>query len=106
MSAIDEESRLTCFTAVYTRGPRWDERQETREELRRAHIEYQHGHFTAGRLLMGGPHTDREFGLALFKTATKEETLKIVSNDPAVGAGVYNVDVCTWKVALNAFKLG
>ena len=94
---------LTCYAAVYTRGPRWEELVDTHDELRKAHIEYQNGHFEAGRLLMGGPYTDREFGLALFKTATKEEALMIVSNDPAVSAGIYNVDVSTWRVALNAF---
>ncbi len=103
MSADNGQSGLTCFAADYTRGPRWEELRETREELRKAHIEYQLGHFVAGRLLMGGPYTDREFGLALFKTETKEQTMRIVSNDQAVDAGVYSVDVCTWRVVHNAF---
>jgi uncharacterized protein YciI len=103
MSAEDERKELLCFAAVYTRGPRWDELTHAREKLRKAHIEYQHGHFVAGRMLLGGPFTDREFGMALFRTATKAETMKIVSEDPAVGAGIYNVEVCTWKVAHNAF---
>ena len=103
MSDQHQPGKLTCYAAVYTRGPRWGELAETREKLRAAHIEYQHGHFEAGRLLMGGPYTDREFGLALFTTATRDETMKIVSDDPAVNAGVYNVDVATWVVALNAF---
>ena len=106
MSERIEHEELICYAAVYTRGPRWDELADTREQLCAAHIRYQHGHYDAGRLLMGGPYTDREFGLALFKTATKEETLKIVSEDPAVSAGVYNVDVSTWRVALNAFAKG
>ena len=104
MSDTGHPPGLTCYAAVYTRGPRWEELADTREQLSAAHIKYQHGHFDAGRLLMGGPYTDREFGLALFATTTKEETLKIVSEDPAVKAGVYNVDVATWVVALNAFE--
>jgi len=103
MGTQPNEPGLICYAAVYTRGPRWEERAEQREELRKAHIEYQHGHFIAGRMVMGGPFTDREFGLALFTTATKDETLKIVSEDPAVRAGIYNVEVSTWKAVHNAF---
>ncbi|MEL6820150.1 MAG: YciI family protein [Calditrichota bacterium] len=51
-------------------------------------------------LVLGGPFLDNSGGMMVCKAANMEEAQKIGSEDPAVKAGLLNVEVKAWMVPM------
>lgn len=93
---------LTLYVALYAPGPAFDPAGAAQESLRRDHVAYQHSHFHAGRLVMGGPWVGESGGMALFRVGSISEVEAIVAGDPAIQAGIYTVTVHEYRAVLNA----
>ena len=67
-----------------------------------AHLEYYQKLLNKGALILAGrtqeaPH----MGFAIFEAPTKEDAISLAAQDPAVTAGVFNIRVQSYKVALS-----
>ena len=91
----------TLYAVLYTPGPEFERLGGREADLQARHVDYQVGHFKAGRLLLGGPYAARQGGIALFRAASQEEVERIVAADPAVTGGFYVAEVRAWEVVLN-----
>ncbi|HVW79597.1 MAG TPA: YciI family protein [Mycobacteriales bacterium] len=70
------------------------------------------GHFAnmsdAGHLMVSGPLSDQPDdalrGVCLYRVGSVEEARQLAEQDPAVQAGLFSVDVMTWRTAKGAVR--
>jgi uncharacterized protein YciI len=66
--------------------------------------------YNEGVLKVAGPFGKNDFkwrGLFIFDCKTKEEVEKLVATDPAVAAGIFDVDIVPWYAEpIGSFKHG
>lgn len=66
------------------------------------HVNYMAAFMADKTLVIGGPFLDNSGGMMVCKTADLEEAKRIATEDPAVKAGLLNVEVKAWMVPMAA----
>jgi uncharacterized protein YciI len=80
---------MMYFAALYHAAPA---AQERRPEVRPAHRSYLEPILRSGKIHFAGPFTDGSGGgLILFEAPSIAEVWSIVSGDPYIQAGIFNV---------------
>lgn len=64
------------------------------------HFEYLKGLLEQGTLVLAGRTDDAEYGIAIFKAENEAEAQKIVANDPAVIASIFEGELKLFRLAL------
>jgi uncharacterized protein YciI len=64
------------------------------------HFDYLKKGLTEKKLILAGPCVDGEFGLVIFRAASKEEAENFMKNDPAVKNHVMNAELHPFRVSL------
>ena len=90
----------TLCSVVYLAGERYEALDDERGRLQDEHVAYQLKQQAAGLLALGGPHLGEVGGLAVFRTASRDEALALTAADPAVAGGLYRVEVREWRLVL------
>ena len=93
------------YVALYRPTPEKPGTESQQLQTRDAHIANQRRHYEEGRLVMGGPFPNGEGGMALFKAQDLAEAQALVAADPAVAAGIYQVEIYRYRVMLSAWEL-
>ncbi|MEE8303803.1 MAG: YciI family protein [Candidatus Tectomicrobia bacterium] len=86
------------FVILYNPGPAWIEGKPVSEQPLQGHVDYMHGVYQTGALLMGGPFADNTGGLVVLDGVEKDEAQSILSQDPAVIAHVLTAELHLWNV--------
>jgi len=93
------------YVVLYRHTPVKPGTEAQLQQARDAHIANQHRHYEEGRLVMGGPFMEGGGGMALFKAQDLAEVEAWVAADPAVAAGLYEVEIYRYRVMLSAWEL-
>ncbi|MGY5860225.1 MAG: YciI family protein [Candidatus Thorarchaeota archaeon] len=72
------------------------------EEIVSKHFNYLKSLIEEGKLIMAGRFSEVLIGLVMIEAESREEALKLMENDPAVQAGVFNAELYPWSIALRA----
>jgi uncharacterized protein YciI len=64
------------------------------------HFDYLKKGLAGKKLILAGPCLDGEFGLVIFRAASKEEAENFMKNDPAVKKGVMTAEMHPFRIAL------
>jgi uncharacterized protein YciI len=89
------------FALVHGPGEKWQpDTPGPKQEGIGEHVAYFSRQLDAERLLMGGPFTDGSGGMMILAVETVEEAERIAKDDPAVQAGLLQVQVRPWMVPL------
>ena len=93
----DDYGMKTYVFAILKSGKAKLEKAE-RDRLVRGHLENIGKLAEAGKLVLAGPYieNDESRGIFVFDVRTKEEALELVKTDPAVKAGVFEVELRLW----------
>jgi uncharacterized protein YciI len=70
------------------------------EEIIDEHFDYLKKALAEKKLILAGPCLDGEFGLVIFRAASKEEAENFMKNDPAVRNQVMNAELHPFRVSL------
>jgi uncharacterized protein YciI len=70
------------------------------EKIVDEHFEYLKKKLNEGKLILAGPCLDGEFGIAIFRAASKKEAESFVKNDPAIKDGVMTAELHPFRVSL------
>ena len=87
-----------AFVILYNPGPAWIEGKPVAEQPLREHVDYMHGMYQTGALLMGGPFTDNTGGLVVLDVASEDEAQRIRSQDPAITEHVLTAELHLWDI--------
>jgi len=89
------------FMATYIAGPNRNQDSTTLAQLQKAHLEHIGKMAKAGVICMAGPlEGDKERkGILVFKTATIEEAIAWIKQDPMVIAGRLSFEIIPWWAA-------
>jgi uncharacterized protein YciI len=89
------------FLATYIAGPNRNQDSTTLSQLQKAHLEHIGKMAKAGVICMAGPlEGDKERkGILVFKTATIEEAITWIKQDPMVLAGRLSFEIISWWAA-------
>jgi uncharacterized protein len=98
--AAQDMGRMTTYYMVFLKkGPKWTGEQ-TPEVLaiHKGHMEHLSRMSKSGKMILAGPFLDGGdiAGVCIFATATTEEARAAASQDPAVQAGRFIIDVKPW----------
>jgi uncharacterized protein YciI len=91
------------FVILHRPGPAWKRGVEFREQPGvRDHVEHYRAVHAKGLLQMGGPYLTPDSGGMMVPVAgiSEEEVRRIAESDPAVKAGLLEVEVRPWYVAM------
>jgi uncharacterized protein YciI len=93
----DERGMKMFVFALLKSGTRTFEKEE-RAKLIAGHMENIGRLATAGKLVLAGPFGENDAirGLYVFDVRTKAEAQKLVETDPAISAGVFDVELRLW----------
>lgn len=74
----------------------------TKEEtsIMENHFHYLQGLLANGTLIMAGPCTDGAFGIVVMKAESLESARSLMEKDPAVAAGIMNVELHPFRISL------
>ena len=89
------------FIVFLKSGPNRSQNQKEAAELQKQHLAYLGGLYEKGIIQLNGP-TDGEDeirGFSVYAVATKEEAMRLASEDPMVKAGRLVVEVRPWWLA-------
>ena len=64
------------------------------------HFEYLQKLQKEGLLTMAGRFSEVLIGLVMIETASREEAVAIMNNDPAVKSGIFHAELYPWQIAL------
>lgn len=64
------------------------------------HFGYLKKGLTERKLILAGPCLDGDFGIVIFRAASKEEAEEFVENDPAVKNRIMNAELHPFRVSL------
>lgn len=95
----DEYGMKNYVFAILKTGPAKVEDKEERNRLFRGHMENINRLVESGKLVVAGPFgkNDKNYrGLFLLNAATVEEAKTLVDSDPAVKAGMFEVELIPW----------
>lgn len=95
----DEYGMKNYVFAILKTGPAKVEDKEARNRLFRGHMDNINRLADQGKLVVAGPFgkNDRNYrGLFILNVATVEEAKTLVDTDPAVKAGMFEVELIPW----------
>ena len=95
----DEYGMKNYVFAILKTGPAKVEDKEERNRLFRGHMDNINRLADQGKLVVAGPFgkNDRNYrGLFILNVATVEEAKTLVDTDPAVKAGMFEVELIPW----------
>lgn len=91
----------------HTPGPAWKPGISFREQPGiEAHVGYMAGLLEKGLMVMGGPFLDDSGGMMISRLPTLEAARRIAEADPAVQAGLLEVEVKRWLVPMSSVDPG
>jgi len=88
----------TTYLVLYRPGPAWLTGKSVMEQPLREHGKYMLSLYTKGSMKLAGPLTDDAGGAVLLEVSDEAEAKAIVTNDPAVKAGVFVFEMHPWKL--------
>ena len=86
------------YLVLYRPGPAWLTGKSVMEQPLREHGKYMLSLYTKGSMKLAGPLTDDAGGAVLLEVSNEAEAKAIVTNDPAVKAGVFVFEMHPWKL--------
>ena len=75
---------------------------EGTEEKVSDHFKYLQQLLKDGILTMAGRFSEVLIGLSMIEAKSREHAMEIMTNDPAVKAGIFHAELYPWRVALKA----
>ncbi len=75
---------------------------EGTEEKVSEHFKYLQSLLEKGILTMAGRFSEVLIGLTMIEAESREAALEIMTNDPAVKAGIFHAELYPWRIALKA----
>ncbi|MGA2667372.1 MAG: YciI family protein [Ignavibacteria bacterium] len=80
------------------KGPKYESDPESADEIQKAHLRFLFKLKEEGKLLLVGPLMEKTDlrGIAIYNIQEPEEVKKIASEDPAVQAGLFTIEIYRW----------
>lgn len=95
-----KDNQPVYYAAFMTQGLNWKPFAEWDPQLARAHLDYMRSLATAGSIVMAGPFLDDSGGLTILRADSLEDARRIMAAEPCAKAGILQVDVHPWLVAM------
>ena len=103
--AITCQAQATqLWIVVYRPGPAWVAGKPMHEQKLGPHVVYIRGLLAEGRLVAGGPFTDGDGGMAIFRASSPDEARAMLAADPAVSSGVFVAEMRPWEPRFDSGK--
>ena len=104
----DEYGMKSYSFVILKKGSVVLEDEEKRQKIMRGHLDNIGKLAEEGKLIVAGPFGKNDLnyrGLFILTTQSTEEALDILDTDPAIAAGVFDIDVLPWygAAALSAY---
>jgi uncharacterized protein YciI len=99
--AADEQqlaAAKTTFLVIYRPGPAWLLWKSVSEQPLKEHGKYMLSLYVKGSMKLAGPLTDNAGGAVVLAVANESEAKAIVSEDPAVKAGIFVYEMHPWEL--------
>lgn len=93
---VNSTSFAATFLLIYRPGPAWPQGKPVSELPLKAHGNYMLRLFAKGSVKFAGPLTDNAGGAVVLEVADESEARAIVSDDPAVKAGIFVPELHPW----------
>jgi len=93
-----ETATKATYLVLYRPGPGWLTGKSVMEQPLKEHGKYMLSLYIKGSMKLAGPFTDNAGGAVLLEVANEAEAKAIVTNDPAVKAGVFVYEMHPWKL--------
>ena len=89
---------MTYYFVMLVKGPNWT--GQSNPDLMKQHLAHLRSMWVAGKMVVAGPLLDdgNTRGLCVYKVSSVEEARTLASEDPAVKAGRFAVEVHPWMV--------
>lgn len=85
------------YIVIYRPGPTWIAGKPMHQQKLGPHVRYVQGLLAEGRLVAGGPFTDGDGGMAIYRAANLDEAKAMLAADPAITSGVFAADMRPWN---------
>ena len=92
------------YIVVYRPGPAWIAGKPMHQQKLGPHVTYIRTLLAQGRLVAGGPFTDGDGGMAIFRASSPEEARAILAADPAISSGVFVAEMRPWEPRFDSGK--
>ena len=99
--AADEQqpaAAKTTFLVIYRPGPAWLAGKPVWEQPLKEHAKYMLSLYVKGSMKLAGPLTDNAGGAVVLAVADESEAKAIVTEDPAVKAGIFVYEMHPWEL--------
>ena len=89
------------FLVFLKKGPNSSPDAEAAARIQEAHLAYLVGIYNQGYICMNGPFGDDGVirGATIYRVATAEDAERLASGDPAVKAGIFELEIHPWWLA-------
>lgn len=93
------------YVALLTPGPAWVAGRTVYDQgpVIQRHLEAMRARYDAGELLLGGPFTSGEQGIAVLDVVDESSAAALLDADPAVEAGVLVYDLTAVRAYFDAY---
>lgn len=101
LMAADEQQQAaakTTFLVIYRPGPSWLVGKSVSEQPLKEHGKYMLSLYVKGSMTLAGPLTDNAGGAVVLAVANESEAKAIVTEDPAVKAGIFIYEMHPWEL--------
>jgi uncharacterized protein YciI len=98
--AEPSSSMKVTFLVIYRPGPAWPPGKSVSELPLKEHWDYMVSLYANGTMKLAGPLTDNTGGAVVLEVASEAEAKEIVTNDPAVKAGIFLHELHPWAPVL------
>jgi uncharacterized protein YciI len=88
----------TMFLVIYRPGPSWLVGKPVSEQPLKEHAKYMLSLYVKGSMKLAGPLTDNAGGAVVLAVADDSEAKAIVTEDPAVKAGIFIYEMHPWEL--------
>ena len=97
---------MRYFLVSFQPGPGWRHDADVFGQPLDGHLEYIHGLYAAGLILMAGPLADGSGGMTVVQCDSPDEAAQLMGSDPAVHDGVLVPEVREWRPIAWDFEPG
>ena len=100
LTAADEKQQIKpkiTFLVIYRPGPSWLVGKPVSEQPLKEHGKYMLSLYVKGSMKLAGPLTDNTGGAVVLAVANESEAKAIVTEDPAVKAGIFIYEMHPWE---------
>lgn len=94
---LHQEGKAT-YLVIYRPGPAWLIGKSVPEQPLKEHGKYMLSLYIKGSMKLAGPLTDDAGGAVLLAVTDEREAEAIVTDDPAVEAGIFTYEMHPWKL--------